>query len=269
MLSWLKNRRLRWLRAHPLPVGWRDILAANMAHFCRLDDQEQRRLGELMQVLLAKTDWVGAGGLALTDEVRITIAGEACLLLLGLGDFEYRNVETIVVYPSTVLPRQAEPPIFYTPTVVKEAVPIIGEAHRRGPVILAWDAVQADSSRPQSAHNVVHHEFAHKLDLLDGALDGTPPLTTRAQYKRWKEVIDREYETLRRHVYEGEETLLDPYGATDLGEFFAVTTECFFGRGWAMSATYPELYGLLRGFYRQDPGERERRYLAPLTAWSA
>jgi Mlc titration factor MtfA (ptsG expression regulator) len=110
--SWLKNRRLRWLRAHPLPSRWREILEANMTCWGDLDEWEQRRLGELMQVLLGRTDWFGGGGLVVTDQIRITIAGQACLLLLGLDEVDYRNVETIVVYPSTVLPKRADPPHF-------------------------------------------------------------------------------------------------------------------------------------------------------------
>jgi Mlc titration factor MtfA (ptsG expression regulator) len=266
--SWLKKRRLRWLQAHPLPYGWRDILGANMSDWGDLDAGEQRRLGELMQVLLGKTDWFGSGGLVVTDEMRITIAGAASLLLLGLDDLEYSNVETIVVYPSTVLPKRVDPPLFYTPSIVKEPVPLIGEAHRRGPVILAWDAVQRGAAQLDPGHNVVYHEFAHKLDQLDGALDGTPPLATRTQYKRWREVIPREYEALRRRLEQGEATLLDPYAATDLGEFFAVATECFFTCALAMSVAHPELYGLLREFYGQDPSQRQWSRVPAVSAGS-
>ncbi len=131
--------------------------------------------------------------------------------------------------------------------------PLVGEAHRRGPVILAWDAVQRGAARLEPGYDVVYHEFAHKLDQLDGAVDGTPPLATRAQRERWKEVMSREYEALRDRSQQGDATFLDPYGATNPGEFFAVATECFFTAAMDMSLAHPELYALLRDFYRQDP----------------
>jgi Mlc titration factor MtfA (ptsG expression regulator) len=237
-----------------------------MSCWGELTTWEQGRLGELMRGLLSRTDWFGGGGLVVTDDIRVTIAGEACVLLLGLDDLDFRNVETIVVYPSTVLPKRAEPPLFYTPSVVPEVVPLVGEAHQRGPVILAWDAVQRGAARLEPGRDVVYHEFAHKLDQLDGAVDGTPPLADRAQLERWKEVIPREYEALRRQLEQGYATLLDPYATTNLGEFFAVTTECFFTSAVAMSVAHPELYGVLRDFYRQDPGARAWRQEVGVTA---
>jgi len=158
-----------------------------------------------------------------------------------------------------VIPRRAEEPMFARPTIVNEVVPLLGEAHGRGPVILTWDAVRRGGVHPELGHNVVYHEFAHKLDMLDESVDGTPPLETREQYRAWVEVCTREYEELRERSERGERTLLDPYGGTDVGEFFAVATECFFDRAIELSETHPELYGVLSEFYRQDTALRERR----------
>ena len=259
VFAWLEQRRRRKILETPFPDPWREILAANMAHFGHLNPEEQRHLTELTQVFIAEKDWEGCNGLELTDEIRVTIAGQACLLLLGFEHDLYRNVETILVYPSTVIPRRAEEPMFARPTIVNEVVPLLGEAHGRGPVILTWDAVRRGGVHPELGHNVVYHEFAHKLDMLDESVDGTPPLETREQYRAWVEVCTREYEELRERSERGERTLLDPYGGTDVGEFFAVATECFFDRAIELSETHPELYGVLSEFYRQDTALRERR----------
>jgi Mlc titration factor MtfA (ptsG expression regulator) len=131
-------------------------------------------------------------------------------------------------------------------------------------VILTWDAVRRGGIHPEPGHNVVYHEFAHKLDMLDGAMDGVPPLRSRAQYQRRNQVLTREYEELRRRFCAGKETFLDPYGTTDESEFFAVVTEHFFDQGLALARLHPELYQVLRDFYRQDTAEREQRYRAAL-----
>src|SRR5690606_3062559 len=156
--------------------------------FRHLDADERQRLSQLVQVFIADKHWEGCGGLTLTDEIRVTIAGQACLLVLGTcdairGDL-YSNVETILVYPSTVVPRRVREPATEAPGVVHPVLPLIGEAHERGPVILTWDAVRRSARRPGLGYNVVYHEFAHKLDMLDGAVDGVPPLGDRAEHER-------------------------------------------------------------------------------------
>jgi MtfA peptidase len=259
VFAWLAQRRRRKILETPFPDAWRAILSANMAHFGLLDQAEQQHLTELTQVFIAEKAWEGCNGLELTDEIRVTIAGQACLLLLGFEHDLYRNVETILVYPSTVIPRRAEEPMFARPTIVSEVMPLIGEAHGRGPVILTWDAVRRGGIHPELGHNVVYHEFAHKLDMLDDSVDGTPPLESREQYRAWVEVCTREYEQLRERSERGEPTLLDPYGGTDVGEFFAVATECFFDRPVELSENHPDLYAVLSEFYRQDTAARERR----------
>jgi hypothetical protein len=260
--SWLENRKRQRLLQNPFPEKWTDSLRANVAHFSYLSPEEQRHLRELVQVFVAEKHWEGCGGLVLDDEIRVTIAGQACLLLLGLDHGLYQNVETILVYPSTVLPKRAEEPMFAAPVVVNAIVPLIGEAHQRGPVILAWDAVRRAGRHPDG-HNVVYHEFAHKIDMADGTVDGVPPVATREEYDRWVRVCTRDYETLRDRFEAGLPTLLDPYGGTSLSEFFAVATEYFFDRSREFAEQHPELYDVLRAFYRQDPSARERAALEP------
>lgn len=262
MFKWLTERRRKRILEAPFPPAWRATLERNMSHFAYLPVDEADRLCQLVQLFVAEKHWVGAGGLELTDEIRVTIAGQACLLVLGLPHELYANVETIIVYPSMVRPVRVDEPFFAAPRVVREVMPVLGEAHERGPVILTWDAVQRGGRNPSLAPNVVYHEFAHKLDMLDGAVDGVPPIADREQYQRWVDVCTRELERLRAADDRGEELLLDPYALGDPGEFFAVVTEAFFDVPVELEAGHPELYDVLRNFYRQDPAERLRRHAA-------
>ena len=129
-------------------------------------------------------------------------------------------------------------------------------AHYRGPVILAWAEVLADGRNPGRGRNLVFHEFAHQLDMLDGYINGTPLLETAEQYQRWHDVMTKEFNRFLRVTERGRETVLDEYGAEDEAEFFAVVTECFFDRPRALLYEYPRLYSLFRDYYRQDPAKR-------------
>ncbi len=258
MLRWFRDRRRRKVLETPFPDAWDAILARNVPHAAWLDDDERQRLRDLTQIFVAEKQFEGCGGLDLDDEIRVTIAASACLLLLGFDDELYRNVASILVYPSTVVIPPQQLGAFEVPREpTRGALPILGEAQLRGPVILVWDAVKRAGRHPEKGHNVVFHEFAHKLDMLDGAADGTPPLHDRDEYDRWVEVCAREYLALRELTERGRHDLLDPYGATNEAEFFAVVTELFFDRPKALRSHHPELYGVLEGFYRQDPAARE------------
>jgi len=225
-----------------------------------LEEAERVHLQALIQVFIAEKHWESAGGLELTDEIRVTISAQACLLLLGLPHNFYSNVESIVVYPSTVVPPQRRPGFFETPvTPLKAENPIIGQAFRQGPVIIIWDAALRGSRHPELGHNVIYHEFAHKLDMLNGAADGTPPLRDRAEYRDWVQTCSHEYLRLKHDTQKGKRSFLDAYGATSEAEFFAVATEQFFDRPGQLIANAPELYRVLREYYRQDPAERVSR----------
>ena len=129
----------------------------------------------------------------------------------------------------------------------------LGEAHHRGPVVLAWKEALANAQEPGHGRNLVFHEFAHQLDMLNGDFDGTPNLDDAGLRQRWADIMDREYQRLCKAADRGKKTLLDPYGATDPAEFFAVVTECFFDLPWELERRHAELYALLRDYFRQDP----------------
>ncbi|MCA9709811.1 MAG: zinc-dependent peptidase [Myxococcales bacterium] len=260
VLHWLRRRRRERILAEPFPADWPALLHAHMGCYRDLLDDERDLLHRLVQVFVAEKHWEGLGGLAMTDEIRVTIAGLACLLILGLDHDLYRGVESILVYPSTVV-APPPPPRFGAVLTAPPAapLPVLGQAFSRGPVILAWDAVRRGGENPRDGHNVVFHEFAHKLDMLSGAADGVPPLADDDTYARWIEVFERAWAQLHARQAKGQRTFLDAYAGKSPAEFFAVATEQFFEQGAAMERKHPDLYEVLQGFYRQDPARRRPR----------
>jgi Mlc titration factor MtfA (ptsG expression regulator) len=250
IFSWLRQRRRRRILAEPFPATWLPYLEKNVAHYRYLSEAEQARLRGDLRVVIAEKNWEGCGGLAMTDEIRVTIAAHACLLVLGMEHNDYDRVKSILVYPHGYLAEGARG------AIVDAGSGRLGEAHYRGPVILSWSEVLADGRHPCAGKNLVFHEFAHQLDMLDGAIDGTPPLKDRDAYRRWQEVMTAEYRQLIEASEHGRATLLDQYGTTNEAEFFAVATECFFDRPVPMAQRHPRLYELLRDYYRQDPAAR-------------
>ena len=260
MFNWLRDNRRDEIRKRQFPPEWEDFLHANVPHYTLLDDTERTELHASMQVFLEEKLWEGCGGLELTDEIRVTISAQACLLQLGLPHDYYRNVESILVYPSTVVPPEPRPGVFESVGgPVADSVPVLGQAFIQGPVILVWDAVLHGARHPEQGHNVVYHEFAHKLDMLDGAADGTPPLADPDQLAEWVAVCSREFLRLRGLADKGHKTFLDVYGATNEAEFFAVATEEFFDRPLILLGHSPDLYHVLGAYYRQDPAGRAGR----------
>ena len=254
IFSWLRRRRRQKMLARPFPPEWHHYLLQNVAHYKYLSEAEQARLRDDLRIFIAEKTWEGCGGLEMTDEIKVTIAAQACLLVLGREHDYYSRVQSILVYPQAYLvPSRETGP---GGLVLEGTADLIGEAHYRGPVVLSWEDVLYEGRHPRSGRNVVFHEFAHQLDMMDGAIDGTPPLEDRAQYRRWQKVMTAEYQRLIEESEQGHATLLDQYGTKDEGEFFAVATECFFCRPAAMARRHRQLYDLLREYYRQDPAAR-------------
>jgi Mlc titration factor MtfA (ptsG expression regulator) len=251
LFSWLKNRRRRNILAEPFPDGWLAILYDRVGHYELLVETDRKKVRDAVQIMLAEKDWEGCRGLELTDEMRVTIAALAAILIVRFDDFYFDNVVTILVYPNEFVVKEERALI--GGATVEEESDRLGEAHYRGPVILSWAEIRANAIAPGYAQNLVFHEFAHQLDILNGAFDGTPNLPTDELAKRWAQIMDKEFRRLQDAERRGRETLLDPYGASDPAEFFAVATECFFDAPRAMQQEYPALYQLFRDYYRQDP----------------
>ena len=252
IVAWLRSRRRRRLLASPLAAADRAILE-RLRFYATAPPAERTRLEELARVLVAEKPWEGCGGLVLTPEMRLVIAAQAARLLVGLPDVDYADVSSILVYPTAYVTRVQR---VGRDGIVSEGSVNAGEAWHHGPVILSWDAVERDSAHPEAGHNVVLHEFCHRLDMQDGLADGTPALGSRAEVRAWARVMGEEHDDLVRATAAGAHTVLDGYGATNPTEFLAVATECFFERPRALRRDRPTLYALLRDHYRQDPAER-------------
>ena len=254
LFTWLRNRRRRRLVEQPFPPLWLTYLEKNVAHYRCLTPADQARLRDDLRIFIAEKNCEGCGGLTMTDEIKVTVAAQACLLVLGLKHNYFERVQSILVYPRPyrdATERQGADGLIHDDSEGR-----LGEAHYRGPVVLSWSDVVEEGRNPQHGHNVVYHEFAHQLDMLDGVVDGTPPLETPELYQRWREVMTAEYQKLIEAAEHGRATLLDQYGTKNEAEFFAVATECFFDRPVQLARRHPELYDLLRQYYHQDPAAR-------------
>ena len=249
--SWWKNRRRRKILDGPFPLAWEAALHEGVRHDLVLSEADRAKLRQAVRIIIAEKDWEGCRGLEMTDEIRVVIAAQAAILVLGMDDFYFENVQTILVYPNAFVVTEVKG--LAGGVTLHEEADHLGEAHSRGPVILAWAEVRENARQPGYGQNLVFHEFAHQLDILNGGFDGTPDLPTTDLQQRWTKIMDHEYRRLQRAERKGRETLLDPYGASDPAEFFAVSTECFFDAPQAMRDEYPELYALFREYYRQDP----------------
>lgn len=260
IFSLFKRRRRRKALAKPFPEEWEGVLERNFGHWRYLHDDEKSRMRDLIRIFIVEKYWEGAGGLELTDEIKVTIAAQACLLVLNIKHDFYRMLKTILVYPSGYFATGRRS--VGAGVVSDAATPVLGQAHYQGPVILSWQHVVRGGRNAHDGQNLVYHEFAHKLDMADGVVDGTPVLSSREQQREWVEIMTREFRELRRRSatgYWGSDALLRPYGATNPAEFFAVATEVFFERPIEMRSMHTELYRVMQSFYKQDPATRMER----------
>jgi hypothetical protein len=256
MLGWLRERRRKRILAEPFPPEWDAVIDAYVPLAWRLESADRQRLRELVQVFVAEKSWEGCGGLDLTEEMQVIVAANACLLVLDRGIDLYKDVDSILLYPTTVITPPRRPFLFETVrTPVGHARAISGEAMLHGPVVLAWDAVVA-GTRWDATSNVVIHELAHKLDMADGTVDGTPPLATDREIAEWARVWSHAF----LHFL-GRETpsVIDRYAATNEAEFFAVVTETYFLNPVGLAWEYPALFDQLQRFYHPREAIGQRR----------
>jgi Mlc titration factor MtfA (ptsG expression regulator) len=248
--SW---RRKRILRRNPLDPRLWDRVWTRFGFVHRLTPQERERLRDLAVLFLHEKQVSAAGGLELTDEMRLGIAIQACILVLNLGLDSYRGWVEIIVYPDEFVPRHEfrnEHGLIET-----DDTSYAGQAWLQGPVILSWADVEY--AWVGDGANVVIHEFAHKLDMLNGDANGFPPLHSGMGREAWTEAFTGAYQDLRRRVEGGQHTAIDPYAAESPAEFFAVLSEVFFEAPELVQEVYPQVYDQLSLFYRQDPAGRE------------
>jgi Mlc titration factor MtfA (ptsG expression regulator) len=250
MFDFWKRRQHAAIVAEPFPEAWLEVLERDVAYVAKLTPEERKTLEGLVQIFIAEKSFEGCGGLAMTDEIKVTIAAHACLLVLHLDVADvYPGLDSILVYPSayraTSTKREGR-------VVIESDDARLGESWTRGVVVLAWDHVLR-SARHLGGDNVVLHEFAHQLDAADGSVDGAPDLGSRARYASWARVLGEEFADLSDKLHRGRASDIDAYGATSPPEFFAVVSEMFFEKPGALKSRHPELYAELAAFYKQDP----------------
>jgi len=251
---WRSHRR--WCqRQQPLPSAWRRIVRRRVPQVARLPADLQLRLKGLMQVFLAEKAFIGCAGLAVTDEMRVTVAAQACLPLLGHPRGYYPKLRQVLLYPGAFVVNRP----FNAPggVVQDQRRALLGESWGEGQVILSWQDVLHGAAVPDDGRNVVVHEFAHQLDQVKGLANGAPWMPQAADRARWARVLQAEYDALQHRLASGRSLddapdLLDPYAATDPAEFFAVASEVFFEQGAAMAVRHPALYAVLQDFYGVD-----------------
>jgi MtfA peptidase len=250
-----KTRRRDRLRTRSFPASWLAILQRNVSYYERLTPSEREELHGDIQVVIAEKNFEGCGGLEITEEIKVTIAAYACILLLNRRHDFYPKLQSILVYPDAY--PAAVVRIAPGNVAVKGHEMRAGESWRTGAVVLSWNHVMRRPSAVPEGRNVALHEFAHQIDQENGFVDGAPNLSTTSQYATWARVLGSEFATLSQQTADDQPTLIDKYGATEPAEFFAVVTEYFFEKSLQLQERHPELYEELKRFYRQDPAKTD------------
>ncbi len=251
MWHWLKRWWLAGRAATPVTVSEAQWAAAeaNLPLLDHLSDEERQSLRQLSAAFIAQKQWSAGGGLLLMPEIQLQIALQACVLVLHLGLERYGDWLGVIVYPGDFLIPRAVTDEMGIVHEYQDAV--LGEAWAGGPVLISWFDVPEEAG----GANSVIHEFAHKLDMTNGAADGVPELPA-ATRRAWQAAFQPAYEDFCRRVriaeLSGRETPLDPYAAEHPAEFFAVMSEAFFETPALLREEYPAVYEQLRGYYRQD-----------------
>jgi MtfA peptidase len=241
------NNWFEILGASEFPALWEEILERRVPFYRLLPEPDRRELKSYIRWFIGSKEFEGCGGFVITDEVRVTVAAQACLLLLHRQTPCYERLRLIRVYPDVCFAQSS-------------AETAAGESWQHGVVLLAWDSVRGGAANPFDGDNVVLHEFAHQLDQEEREWDGTPrlgrgmsPVDAAGLYTSWARMLSQEYEEFRLVVDQGGEQVMDSYGASNPAEFFAVATECFFEKPKQLCEKHPKLYAALKEFYRQDP----------------
>ena len=251
---WLVEKHRARLRGQPFPAEWRRILQHRVPYVAGLPVQLQLQLKQHIQIFLAEKPFLACGGLLLTQEMRVVIAAQACLLILNRPPTYFPNLRQILVYPGPFLVNRVRAD---STGILQDLRQVLaGESWSQGQVILSWEDVLDGAADPADGRNVVVHEFAHQLDQETGQANGAPQLGSRAARSRWLKIFSEEFARLQQRA-ETEETgqgfLLSNYGATSPAEFFAVASEVFFELPQRMAQEHAALYQELRRFYCVDP----------------
>jgi Mlc titration factor MtfA (ptsG expression regulator) len=254
MFGWLRERRRQAIRDRPFPPAWHDILARNVRQTAWLDEGQRDRLRDWIAVFLAEKRFEGCNGLEITDEIRVSIAGQAALVALGLPDEHFDRLQSVLVYPGDYLAKKSAP--LDGGGELEWQEPRLGETWTGGSMVLSWPRVREGGRLLDGPRSVVIHECAHAIDMLDGEADGVPPLVSTHARQQWIIEFDDCRGRFEEALDEGRSTAFDDYAAESPAEFFAVATECFFQDPHRLFRFDKTLYALLEQVWRQDPKAR-------------
>jgi Mlc titration factor MtfA (ptsG expression regulator) len=250
-MLWLKKWRRERLAKQQFPPGWLKIIEQNVPFYNHLPANDKAELQRHILIFLGEKRFEGCGGLAITDKIKVTIAAQACILLLHRKTDYYPGLSSILVYPRAFIANRAER--LACGVVAQGPQVLLGESWHKGSVVLSWDDVLHGAADIHDGHNVVFHEFAHQIDSSSGKGDGTPVLANRSSYIAWARVLQKDYEKLKLDAAREHPAFLNKYGAANPAEFFAVATEFFFEKPKELKAMHSDLYRELKQFYQQDP----------------
>ena len=240
------------VKSRVFKASWVDILEQNLPLYKKLPPELKPKLEGLINLFLFDKVFSGYNGQEITDEIRVTIAAQACMLMLNRDEELYPYLKNIYVYPSAF--KSSHLVNNGVVSTVQQSIRI-GESWHLGHVVLSWRHSKQGGCNDHDGKNVVYHEFAHQLDHQDGEIDGTPILDDTENYKSWSKVFSQEYDQLRKKVRHHRKTFIDPYGAESEGEFFAVVTELFFEKPVLFLREHPKLYHELKKYYHLNPAE--------------
>lgn len=243
---WQRQR----LQKRPFPPYWLALVEQYVPIYTKLTSAERKRLQGHVNVFLSEKQFIGCNGLTVTDEMRLAIAAVSCILLLNEQGNYFQKLVSILIYPHEYVVDATTSHGFY---IEEQRVARLGESWTRDQLILSWHQIQFDAHHWNDGHNLILHEFAHQLDQANDEAQGVPLLIHKAEYSRWAQVMNYEFQQLYAAAQQGWPTVIDSYGATNPAEFFAVATETFFEKPKAMHRKHTELYELLRDFYKLDP----------------
>ena len=246
LVKWQRDR----LMANQFPKSWLSIIESNLSIYKSLTSEQQKELLGYIQVFLKEKQFIGCLGLQITEEIKVTIAAIACLLLFGDRKTYFPNLRSVLVYPHAYIVNEL---IMNSYVVEERRVARLGESWTRDQLVLSWEQIQQDVLNWKNGHNVILHEFAHQLDQEDGLAEGVPILPRALDYEVWKLVMSAEYLQLCDRVENGQKTVIDNYGTTSPAEFFAVATETFFEKPKQLNQKHEVLYEILQRYYRLDP----------------
>ncbi len=251
---YFQNKKLRQLRNSRIPYNEWHIVINNIALLNNLSSAEKVRLRQLTGLFLARKTMIGVRGIELTRVMQISIAAQACLLILNLGMEAYNGWVELVIYPGAFKVNRN-----FTDAnglVHQEKQDLSGESWERGPLILSWDSIEQESRQLIPGHNVIIHEFAHKLDMLNGRANGMPPLHPNMPIEIWTRTLSQAFETLNKNLDHFHYSYINPYASTNPAEFFAVISEYFFTAPNILHKHCPQVYTQLKQYYRQDTLQR-------------